>query len=107
MSSAFDKSETRMIYVANNNYDGISGIGTIKVYPHLSSMFEADGIVYVPVNPSQRTCDVIDINYGDTISKIVVPETVAYKGVTMYPQDINNYSFAGCEKFQASPLLTI
>ena len=93
LSSAFNANYSGMIYVANNNYDKISGLGTVKVYPHLSSLFEVDGVVYVPVNPSQRTCDVIDCNYNDTIGNIVVPQTVSYKGVTMYPQDVNDYSF--------------
>ncbi len=87
-----------MFYVANNNYNNISRLGTVKVYPHLSSLFEVDGVVYVPVNPSQRTCDVIDCNYSDTIDDIVVPETVSYKGVAMYPQNVNEYSFINSKK---------
>ncbi len=70
----------------------------MKVYPHLSSLFEVDGVVYVPVNPSQRTCDVIDCNYSDTIGDIVVPETVLYKGVAMRPQNVNEYSFINSKK---------
>ena len=92
-SSAFQSERARMIYVANNNYDKFWSLGTVKVYPYLSSLFEVDGVVYVPVNPSQRTCDVIDCNYNDTIDSIVVPQAVSYKGVTMYPQDVNRYSF--------------
>ena len=47
-------------YVANDLYTGLSNK---KVYPYLSSIFEVDGIKYVPVSPSERTCDAIDCIY--------------------------------------------
>ncbi len=99
LSSVFGSTSWKgMFYVANNNYNNISGLGTVKVYPHLSSLFEVDGVVYVPVNPSQRTCDVIDCNYNDTIGDIVVPQMVSYKGVAMRPQNVNEYSFIYSKK---------
>ncbi len=98
LSSVFGRTWQGMFYVANNNYNNISRLGTVKVYPHLSSLFEVDGVVYVPVNPSQRTCDVIDCNYNDTIGDIVIPQTVSYKGVAMRPQNVNKYSFVNSTK---------
>ena len=98
MSYAFPNDWEGMIYVANNNYSSSYGKGTVKVYPYLSSLFEVDGVIYVPVNPSQRTCDVIDCNYNDTTSGIVVPQAVSYKGVTMYPLNVNDYSFVNCRR---------
>ena len=50
-------------YVANNLYTDLSNK---KVYPYLSSIFEVNGVKYVPVSPSERTCDAIDCIYtGD------------------------------------------
>ena len=50
-------------YVANDLYTGLSNK---KVYPYLSSIFEVNGIKYVPVSPSERTCDALDCIYtGD------------------------------------------
>ena len=102
-------------YVANDNYTQLSNI---KVYKYLSSYFEVDGIVYVPVNPSARTCDAITCSYDSTATSISIDETVSYKGIAMsvenvmpytaYRQttvktlnlspkcDIGNYAFYGC-----------
>ena len=102
-------------YVANDNYTQLSNI---KVYKYLSSYFEVDGIVYVPVNPSARTCDAISCSYDSTATSISIDETVSYKGIAMsvenvmpytaYGQttvktlslspksDIGNYAFYGC-----------
>lgn len=102
-------------YVANDNYTQLSNI---KVYKYLSSYFEVDGIVYVPVNPSARTCDAITCSYDRTATSISIDETVSYKGIAMsvenvmpytaYRQtsvktlslspksDIGNYAFYGC-----------
>ena len=44
-------------YVANSLYTRLSNI---YEYKYLSSYFEVDGIRYVPVSPSERTCDAID-----------------------------------------------
>ena len=102
-------------YVANDNYTQLSNK---KVYKYLSSYFEVDGIVYVPVNPSARTCDAISCSYDSTATSISIDETVSYKGIAMsvenvmpytaYRQtsvktlslspksDIGNYAFYGC-----------
>ena len=47
-------------YVANNLY---TGLFNKKVYPYLSSIFEVNGVKYVPVSPSERTCDALDCIY--------------------------------------------
>ena len=102
-------------YVANDNYTQLSNK---KVYKYLSSYFEVDGIEYVPVNPSARTCDAISCSYDSTTTSISIDETVSYKGIAMsvenvmpytaYGQttvktlslspksDIGNYAFYGC-----------
>lgn len=45
-------------YVSNDQLK----LSNQEVYPFLSSKFEVDNVVYVPVSPSDRTCDVIDCN---------------------------------------------
>ena len=74
-------------YVANNQYNFSNKV----VYPFLSSMFEVDGIKYVPVNPSERTCDAIDCVYDETTVNINITPTVSYKGITMNVQKVQPY----------------
>ena len=76
-------------YVSNDSFTGLSNT---KVYPFLSSMFEKDGIKYVPVNPSERTCDAIDCAYDTTAANINIGETVNYKGVELAVNDIRPYT---------------
>ena len=55
--SGYGKVGGKVNYVANDLYKGLSNM---TVYPFLSSMFEAGAWKYVPVSPSERTCDAID-----------------------------------------------
>ncbi len=65
-----------------------------KVYPFLSSRFEVNNITYVPVSPSERTCDVICCNYASPSGEKVVDSTVrSNRGVRMTVLDINDYAF--------------
>ena len=81
-------------YVSNENY---SNIQNTKVYKHLSSMFEVDGIKYVPVSPSERTCDAIDCNYNKAIENINISDVVSYKNIEMTVLNINPYTCYGNE----------
>ena len=77
-------------YVANNQYSGLSNL---RVYPYLSSMFEVDGVKYVPVSPAERTCDAIDCAYNDTTSvDIIIGKTVSFKGIAMNVKEIKPYA---------------
>ncbi len=78
-------------YVSNDNYSSLSNV--VK-YPFLSSIFEVDGVKYVPVSPSERTCDAIDCSYDNT-TDIVIDNTVTYKGVKLNVQNIQPYTFYG------------
>ena len=78
-------------YVSNGSFAGLSNT---KVYPFLSSMFEKDGIKYVP-NPSERTCDAIDCVYDPTAANINIGKTVNYKGVELAVKDIRPYTCFG------------
>lgn len=76
-------------YVSNNEF---SFYGQ-KVYPFLSSRFEVDNVVYVPVSPSERTCDVIDCNYAPTSTVITIDNIVKNKNIELKVLEVNNYSF--------------
>ena len=79
-------------YVANDQYTSLSNT---KVYPYLSSMFEVDGVKYVPVSPSERTCHAIDCTYDDAVTTINVGETTSFKGVAMKVTEVLPYTFYG------------
>lgn len=76
-------------YVSNNNFTGLTNV---KVYPYLSSLFEVDGVKYVPVNPSARTCDAIDCTYEDKDSIVNIGKTVSYRNIAMTINNINQYT---------------
>ncbi len=82
--------ESVVNYVANGLYSGLS-IYNENVYKYLSSLFEVDGIRYVPVSPSERTCDAIDCTYSPEHTDISLCRTVSYKGVSMTLKNIKPY----------------
>ena len=79
-------------YVANNNYTDLSNK---TVYSFLSSMFEVDGIRYVPVSPSERTCDAIDCIYDESAEKINIGEKVTNKGISLTVKQVQPYTCYG------------
>ena len=74
-------------YVSNDQFN----ISNKVVYKFLSSYFEVDGIRYVPVSPSDHTCDAIDCVYNESASISKIAPTVTYKGVTLTVQKIRPY----------------
>ena len=76
-------------YVSNDLYTSITN--TKIKYPFLSSYFDVDGIRYVPVSPSERTCDAIDCVYDESATNTKVASTVEYKGVTLDVKNIRPY----------------
>ena len=89
--------EGRIHYVANDLYTGLSNK---KVYPYLSSIFEVDGIKYVPVSPSERTCDAIDCTYTGEPYELKINKKVNYKGVDMTVREFNPYTAYNCTKIK-------
>ena len=77
-------------YVANSQYGSMNNK---KEYKFLSSMFEVDGIRYVPVSPSERTCDVIDCIYDESKSEININPTVSYRSINMKVLNVQPYTF--------------
>ena len=64
---------------------------TVEI-PYLSSAFEIDDILYVPVNPAKRTCGIINFaNIGDSV--VIENRSVNYKGVEMKAESILPYTF--------------
>ena len=87
--SGYENVKGTVNYVANNLYTKLSNA---TVYPFLNSMFEVDGIKYVPVSPSERTCDAIDCMYDTSAENINIGKTVSYKGVSLNVKDIKPYT---------------
>ena len=56
-------------------------------------MFEVDGVRYVPVSPSERTCDVIECVYNDSITEVSINPTVSYRNINMKVQNVQPYTF--------------
>ena len=80
-------------YVTNNLYTELSNK---KVYPYLSSIFEVNGVKYVPVSPSERTCDALDYIYTGNPYEVKINKKVNYKGIDMTVRDINPYTAYKC-----------
>lgn len=75
-------------YVSNDKFTLLNN--TVK-YQFLSSYFEVDGIRYVPVSPSEKTCDAIDCVYDESAANTKIASTVSYKGITMNVKSIQPY----------------
>ena len=77
-------------YVPNNQFGTTNDI---IVYPFLSSLFEVDGVKYVPVSPSERTCDAIDCVYDESKTEVNINNSVTYQGVDMKVMNVQPYTF--------------
>jgi len=95
----------KVYYTANDNsYSNMPGLSTRKVYSLLSSMFEVDGVKYIPTSMNQRTCDVVDVNYSlDYVNSIIGPIVKYTNGNGReYDFAVNNitmYAGAFCNSF--------
>ena len=78
-------------YVANNLYTDLLNK---KVYPYLSSIFEVNGVKYVPV--SERTCDALYCIYTGDPYEVKINKKVNYKGIDMTVREINPYTAYEC-----------
>lgn len=86
--SGYKNASGTINYVSNDQFTSLSN--TVK-YQFLSSYFDVDGIRYVPVSPSERTCDAIDCVYDESAANTKISSTVSYKGVTMNVKNIQPY----------------
>lgn len=79
-------------YVTNEKY---SKLDNKIIYPNLSSIFESEGIKYVPISPSEKTCEAIDCTYDKTIDNLTIRSKTFYKGIEMTVNSIKPYIFYG------------
>lgn len=87
--SGYDQVQGKVNYVSNNQY---SSLNKTVQYEFLSSYFEVDGIIYVPVSPSDRTCDAIDCVYDKSAENINIGESVTYNGISLSVKKVNPYT---------------
>ena len=120
--SGYNYAAGNVNYVSNDQFSFDNKV----IYQFLSSYFDVDGIRYVPVSPSEKTCDAIDCTYNERFADINIASTVMYKGVTMSVKNIksflaynnkyiktlnvdndgelSNYAFAYCSNMQSVSL---
>jgi hypothetical protein len=79
-----------MNYVANNLY---TDLHNKTEYSFLSSMFEVGGVIYVPISPSERTCEAIDCRYDVAAENVHIGKTVTSRGITLTVKQILPYAF--------------
>ena len=89
--SGYNYAKGTVNYVSNDQFN----IDNKVVYKYLSSNFVVDGIRYVPVSPSDRTCDAIDCTYDASVENINIGETVTNKKVTLTVKKVNPYTCYG------------
>ena len=90
--SGYTNAKGSVNYVANEQYTSLSNK---TVYPFLSSMFEVGGVKYVPVSPSERTCDIIDCAYNESAENININNSVENMGISLTVKKMNPYAFYG------------
>ena len=88
----YEKTSGLINYVPNDQYSKLSNV---VIYPSLSSLFESDGIKYVPISVSERICDAIDISYNKQIETINIKSSVLYNGIEMKVKNISPYLCRG------------
>ena len=86
--SGYKNASGAINYVSNDQFTSLSN--TVK-YQFLSSYFEVDGIRYVPISTSERTCDAIDVVYDESAANTKIASTVTYKGIQMTVMNIKPY----------------
>lgn len=89
--SGYNYAKGMVNYVSSDQFN----IDNKVVYKYLSSNFVVDGIRYVFVNPSDRTCDAIDCIYNESAENINIGETVTNKGITLTVKKVNPYTCYG------------
>lgn len=96
----YNSSKRKYYYTPSINYVSSDGYSfssyksqTKYVYEHLSSMFEIDGAIYVPVTPSERTCDVIDSRYDGELHDISILDKVTYRNIEMTVNKVMPFAF--------------
>lgn len=71
--------------------DQFIALNNTVVYPFLSNMFEVDGVRYVPINPSEHTCDAVDCIYNESTKNVKISSHVNYKKIMFTVNQIQPY----------------
>ena len=87
--AGYEEVEALVHYVSNDQYT----MSNRQQYQFLSSVFTVDGTVYVPISPSDRTCDVVDCVYSQEHANVTIADKVSNRGVEMSVLNINPYAF--------------
>ena len=87
--TGYTYAEGTVNYVSNEQYKSLTQKTT---YPYLSSIFTLNGVKYVPVSPSERTCDAIDCLYDESSENVNIGEHISYNGVQLTVKNIKPYS---------------
>ena len=98
--SGYNNSHASIAYASSSYGSGV------EVYPHLSSMFIVDGIVYIMTSPSDRTCDIVDVK-GDVNSSLNITGEVTNENITFTIGNINSYSFYECKSINSLSIAKI
>ena len=77
-------------YVSSDSYKKY-----FEKYPLLSSMFEVDGVKYVPLSMSERTCEAIDAVYDESAALTKIGTKVTYRGITFTMKYVRPYTCIG------------
>ena len=87
--SGYSNAAGAVNYVSNDQFSFYNQL--TYQYQFLSSYFDVNGIRYVPISPSERTCDAIDCVYDESVANTKIASTVEYKGVTMTVKNVMPY----------------
>ena len=87
--SGYSNAAGEVNYVLNDQY---SSLTNQTVYPSLRSIFEVDGIKYVPISLTERTCAAIDCLYDEGATNITIGETALYEGIHLDVTKVHEYT---------------
>ena len=76
-------------YYSSSNYSSIAK-KNFYYYPLLTSRFEVDGVIYVPLSISE--CDIIDYNYNSNLVSSKIGPTITYKTRTLNVRNVMPYA---------------
>ena len=96
--SGYTSAKASVQYASSTSYEHYtsSNQNPIIIYPHLSSMFNVDGIVYVMTDPSNRKCDLVGV-FAPPSENILCDGKVIKDGISFDVEKITKYAFYGCE----------
>lgn len=80
---------------AKRNYASSQAYRSASIYPHLSSMFTVDGLVYIMTDPAERQCVLVDAT-NEVGNNLSISGQVIKEGITFNFTSINGYALMEC-----------